>query len=235
MLGSAGWKGGTLDAGIRKVWPQSVLWRHGQSRSLGLRFAAAQDWSKYSSLGMWLHSEKATGSRFVILFPSENRKTEGADYYSCQITLDWIGWKRFVLPFGELSGPRAARLEPYRRYSVQCIGIREYSGPKCGGAGGRCRTAHGQHRSADERCRSVRKPRSRPVAVVRCEAGGQVGRSCSGQSGASPPTCATGPRPVGPSTGTNRRFAMATGSPIPASWLPPRRSCSTSLTTRKDR
>ncbi len=106
MLGSAGWKGGTLDAGIRKVWPQSVLWRHGQSRSLGLRFAAAQDWSKYSSLGMWLHSEKATGSRFVILFPSENRKTEGADYYSCQITLDWIGWKRFVLPFGELSAAR---------------------------------------------------------------------------------------------------------------------------------
>jgi hypothetical protein len=60
-LGPAGWKGGSLDARVHKVWSQSVLWRHGQSRSLGLRFATAQDWSEYSSLGMWLHSEKATG------------------------------------------------------------------------------------------------------------------------------------------------------------------------------
>jgi hypothetical protein len=105
-LGPQGWKGGTPDAQIRKVWPQSVCWRHGQSRGLGLTFAAPQDWSKFTALALWLHCEKATGSRFVMLLPSENPRTAGPDYYSCQITLDWTGWKRFVLPFGEMSAAR---------------------------------------------------------------------------------------------------------------------------------
>ncbi len=105
-LGPSGWKGGTPDAGVRKVWPQSVCWRHGKSRGLGLSFAEAQDWSQYSALALWLHSEKATGSRFVMVLPSENPKTEGADYYSHAITLDWTGWKRFVMPFAELGAAR---------------------------------------------------------------------------------------------------------------------------------
>lgn len=100
------WKGGTADAGIRKLWPQSVCWRHGQSSGLGCSFQPAQDWSKFNAVAFWLHSEKATGSRFVLLFPSENRESDGSDYYSFRITLDWTGWKQFVLPFNELGASR---------------------------------------------------------------------------------------------------------------------------------
>ena len=106
VFGPSAWKGGAPDATLHKVWPQSVCWRHGQSNNLGCRFATPRDWSGFSAVAFWLHSEKATGSRFVVIFPSENAKTEGPDYYSARITLDWTGWKRFVLPFEELGAAR---------------------------------------------------------------------------------------------------------------------------------
>jgi hypothetical protein len=105
-LGPAGWKGGTLDATQHRVWPQSICWKHAQSTSLGLSFRSPQDWTAYGAIALWLHSEKATGSRFVIIFPSENPQTEGSDYYSWQVTLDWTGWKRLVLPLAELGRAR---------------------------------------------------------------------------------------------------------------------------------
>ena len=100
------WKGGAPDATLRKVWHTSVCWRHGQNTGLSCSFSAPQDWSKFAAIEFWMHSEKATGSRFVLTFQSENPESKGADYYSCQITLDWTGWKRFVLPFKELGVAR---------------------------------------------------------------------------------------------------------------------------------
>ena len=100
------WKGGSPDSTIRQVWPQSVCWRHGQKASLACAFDQPQDWSEFNSAAFWLHAEKATGSSFVVLFSSENAQTEGPDYYAYKITLDWTGWKRFVLPFKELNASR---------------------------------------------------------------------------------------------------------------------------------
>jgi hypothetical protein len=105
-FGPSGWKGGTPDASVHKVWPQAVCWRHGKSPSLRLAFASPQDWSRSTALALWLHAERATGSRFVIVLPSENATTEGPDYYSQAIVLDWTGWRRFVLPFAELGAAR---------------------------------------------------------------------------------------------------------------------------------
>jgi hypothetical protein len=105
-FGPGAWKGGTPDETIRNVWPQSVCWRHGQNTGLNCTFATPQDWTKSAAIAIWMHSEKATGSKFVITFPSENPKSEGSDYYSCQLTLDWTGWKRFVMPFKELGTAR---------------------------------------------------------------------------------------------------------------------------------
>jgi hypothetical protein len=105
-FGPAAWKGGTPDAALRKVWQASVCWRHGQNTGLNCAFATPQDWSKFAAIAFWLHAEKATGSRFVITFQSENPKSPGADYYSSHIPLDWTGWKRFVLPFKELGVAR---------------------------------------------------------------------------------------------------------------------------------
>jgi hypothetical protein len=100
------WKGGTPDETVRNVWLQSVCWRHGQNSGMSCAFAKPQDWSKFAGIALWMHSEKATGSKFVMTFPSENLGSKGSDYYSCSFTLDWTGWKRFVLPFKELGAAR---------------------------------------------------------------------------------------------------------------------------------
>ncbi|MBI5394011.1 MAG: alginate lyase family protein, partial [Verrucomicrobia bacterium] len=103
---ASAWKGGEPDAAVRKVWPESVCWRHGKNTRIDLSFATPQDWSRFGAASFWLHSEKATGSRFVIVFSSENPKSQGDDYYSGRITLDWTGWKQFVLPLNELGAAR---------------------------------------------------------------------------------------------------------------------------------
>lgn len=106
LFDPANWKGCTLDGQVRKIWPKSVCWRHAESQGISLKFPAPQDWSKFDAIAFWVHSEKATGSHFMVLFHSENRETEGPDYYSAKITIDWTGWKRFVLPFNELGAAR---------------------------------------------------------------------------------------------------------------------------------
>ena len=63
-FGPSGWKGGTPDAGVRKVWPQSVCWRHGKSRGLGLSFAKAQDWSQYSALRIFFTDARKLDAAF---------------------------------------------------------------------------------------------------------------------------------------------------------------------------
>ncbi len=100
------WKGGTPDSAIQKVWPESICWRHGESSGISCKFDEPQDWSKFDTAAFWLHSEKATGSRFVVIFGSENPQSDGIDYYAFAITLDWTGWKQFVLPFAELNPTR---------------------------------------------------------------------------------------------------------------------------------
>jgi hypothetical protein len=116
-FGPTGWKGGTPDSKIHKVWPQSVCWEHGKSTGLTLSFRPEQDWTQSAALAFWLHSEKATGSKFMLILPSENSKSNGPDYYSYGIKLDWTGWKRFVLPFAELGSAR----EPLGWNHIQAI------------------------------------------------------------------------------------------------------------------
>lgn len=103
---ASAWKGGKPDAAVHQVWPESVCWRHGQSSGLSFGFATPQDWSKMATLSLWLHSEKATGSSFMLILPSENSQTEGSDYYSHRFTLDWTGWKHVLLPLFELGSAR---------------------------------------------------------------------------------------------------------------------------------
>ncbi|MCX6910947.1 MAG: heparinase II/III family protein [Verrucomicrobia bacterium] len=116
-FGPGAWKGGTPDEAVRNVWPQSVCWRHAQSTRLDRPFGAPQNWSRFGAISFWLHSEKATGSSFVVFFPSENPKSQGDDYYSWRITLDWMGWKQFVLPLNELGATR----EPIGWHHIQSV------------------------------------------------------------------------------------------------------------------
>ncbi|NQT16548.1 MAG: heparinase II/III family protein, partial [Planctomycetes bacterium] len=68
-----------------------------------------QDWSRFNLLRIWIHSAKPVPARFMILIPSENPDTDGMDYWSYGVRLDFQGWKEFILPIGAKGGTRSPR------------------------------------------------------------------------------------------------------------------------------
>jgi len=103
---AADWEGATLDDQTRKVWPYALRWEHGLSPSLTRRFTEPQDWSQFGGIRFWVHSQRANDATFMVIFNSENDRTEGMDYFSYQVKLDWEGWKELILPFQELGRAR---------------------------------------------------------------------------------------------------------------------------------
>ena len=78
-----------------------------------------QDWTGFNLLRMWVYNAKPVPARFMILVPSENPHTEGMDYWSYGVRLNFEGWKDLVLPIGGKDGTRSpssvsgrARLPP---------------------------------------------------------------------------------------------------------------------------
>jgi len=92
------WTGGTLVADPVKEGSGAILWDHGKSDRLVLRTVPG-DWKPYNTLSFWMYSPKATGSRFMLIIASENPKTDGADYYSAAIIVDFTGWRQYTLSF----------------------------------------------------------------------------------------------------------------------------------------
>ena len=88
------WSAGALDKTNVKQGAAGVRWEHGKAGGLMLR-QCPTDWSAYDRLNFWLWSAEATGSRMVMLIYSSNPKTEGDDYWSAPITINFSGWKRF--------------------------------------------------------------------------------------------------------------------------------------------
>ncbi|NMA46056.1 MAG: hypothetical protein GX945_05800, partial [Lentisphaerae bacterium] len=102
------WRGGSLD---RDIVPEgetaSIRWAHGESTSLEHR-GCPSDWTgEHNALDFWLHSEKATNSRFLIYIGSENPETAGIDYYSTTIRLDFTGWRHYQLSLKDLNRSRS--------------------------------------------------------------------------------------------------------------------------------
>lgn len=100
------WAGGSLEPDLVKQGKGAIRWEHGRSSSLSLR-NVPKDWSAHNTLSMRIYSAKATHSRFLIYIGSENPKTEGADYYSASIKLDFEGWRSFAFSFAALGSARS--------------------------------------------------------------------------------------------------------------------------------
>ncbi len=66
-----------------------------------------KDWSRYDRLVFWMHSAEANNQRLTLVCGSENKASDGWDYYFHHITVDWQGWRRFDLRLG--SDVRATR------------------------------------------------------------------------------------------------------------------------------
>ncbi len=56
------------------------------------------DWRGAKSLVFWAWSEEATGEKITVAIRSDNPKTLWQDYFFHTFTVDWIGWRHFVIP-----------------------------------------------------------------------------------------------------------------------------------------
>jgi hypothetical protein len=102
---SPAWGAGSLDAEHLRDGRPSRLWEHGKASSIAIN-TVPEDWSAYNHLTFWLHSRQATGAKFMLVLSSENPATEGADYYSAPITVNFMGWKRFRYGLANLGTAR---------------------------------------------------------------------------------------------------------------------------------
>lgn len=102
---SSAWQGVTDDPSVAYKGSPSLKWAHAKSGGASTD-NIPHDWSGYDCLYFALHSEKATGAQFELVLPSERAESDGFDYYSMRITIDWTGWREFVIPFNELGRSR---------------------------------------------------------------------------------------------------------------------------------
>lgn len=105
VANSPEWSTGSVDNEHQRDGAPSRLWEHGKSASIALNKVPA-DWSAYDHLTFWLYSPKATGAKFMLILASENPASEGMDYYSAPITVDFTGWKRFRYGLSNIGASR---------------------------------------------------------------------------------------------------------------------------------
>lgn len=100
----SGWDGLEAGADVAYQGAPAARWDHARV-AVARTDRIPHDWTAWNCLKFALHSAKSTGAKFVLILTSE-AETEGADYFSTPITLDWSGWKEFAIPFGEMSRSR---------------------------------------------------------------------------------------------------------------------------------
>lgn len=61
--------------------------------SIRKEFASPLDLTSTTHVGFWLFSEVANDAGIIVIFDSENPGSEGWDYYSRKLTIDWTGWR----------------------------------------------------------------------------------------------------------------------------------------------
>jgi len=101
---SSGWQGVEADPAVLHKGLPSLKWEHGR-HAIAVTDRIPHDWSAHNCLSFALRSAKATGASFVIRLSSE-ADSEGMDYFSFSVTLDWTGWKEFAIPFSEWAQAR---------------------------------------------------------------------------------------------------------------------------------
>ncbi len=99
------WQGGEPSTQHVTQGEGSIRWELAANRELRLA-DIPHDWSEYNALVFDMYSENATGSPFWLLLPSEDREREGPDYFSLRLTLDYEGWRHYILPFDEIGRAR---------------------------------------------------------------------------------------------------------------------------------
>jgi hypothetical protein len=97
----------TVKVDPEKADNKTAFW-NGSANGYAMNLKLAdKDLSKYKALSFRMYaSEAAKGDAFIIVMPSENKESKGGDYYYKKVTIDWKGWKTFVVPLDKFGKAR---------------------------------------------------------------------------------------------------------------------------------
>ncbi|MBC7287573.1 MAG: heparinase II/III family protein [Armatimonadetes bacterium] len=104
--GAAGWQGGELDTAVARQGRASLRWDHHTERPQLVCTNPPADWSGFDLLEFWMYSATANGALLRLIIVSENPETEGLDYWSKSIVVDWAGWHLFRVRLADLDTAR---------------------------------------------------------------------------------------------------------------------------------
>lgn len=103
------WPGFELATDLAHSGDTSALWRNMPERQSVVSTEIPHDWSGWNAFTFWVHNEKALEARFMCIISSENPDTEGIDYWSVAVPLNFTGWRMFGLMIVPGSGTRSPR------------------------------------------------------------------------------------------------------------------------------
>ncbi len=101
------WQGFELSEEQAHSGKTSALWQHMDETPSVSCSEIPHDWSDYSAFTFWVYNEKEVPTRFMCIIASENPATEGADYWSVGVPLNFTGWRRFGLELRPGGGARS--------------------------------------------------------------------------------------------------------------------------------
>ncbi len=103
------WPGFELDDTVAHSGETSALWRDMPERPSVISAEIPHDWSGFSAFTFWVHNEAPLDARFMCIISSENPETEGIDYWSVAVPLNFSGWRQFGVLIRPNSGTRSPR------------------------------------------------------------------------------------------------------------------------------
>ncbi|MFP3903241.1 MAG: heparinase II/III family protein, partial [Armatimonadota bacterium] len=103
------WEGFELSTEQTKSGETSALWADMVGTTTVESSEIPHDWSDYSAFTFWVYNVREVPTAFMCIIRSENPATEGMDYWSVKVSLNFTGWKRFGILLREGGGARTPR------------------------------------------------------------------------------------------------------------------------------
>lgn len=103
------WQGFELDDAVAHSGATSARWSNHPDRPAVSSTQIPHDWSGWNALSFWVHNERVVPTAFMCIISSENPATDGPDYWSVKVPLNFTGWRMFGVMIEGNAGTRSPR------------------------------------------------------------------------------------------------------------------------------
>jgi len=100
------WSGGAAVASPKKSGVAAIRWDHHVKNGSIECLRPPRDLSAFNVMSFWLHSNRADGETFMIIFESRRAKNTFS-YFSKKVKVTWTGWKRLEFHFRSFGRARS--------------------------------------------------------------------------------------------------------------------------------